>query len=190
RAVTTLDNDGNAAFVFKGSSCAAGSSTVIADVLAGTHPTYTTTFKIAAPSANAIKNAAKAQTNAATKKAAKNMITLTLSPSPVMEIGFTPSGDLSISKIDNDGGSSITSMAGSAVPGTSIAYTIVAANAGPTNVVGAPMTDPLNPAITSDTWTAVGAGGASGFSNAWTGSIADSLNIPAGGFVTYTVVAA
>jgi len=45
----TLDNDGNAAFVFFGSSCAAGSSQVIADVLAGTHPTYTTTFNINPP---------------------------------------------------------------------------------------------------------------------------------------------
>jgi hypothetical protein len=44
-----LDDDGNATFLFFGSSCAAGSSEVIADVLAGTHPTYTTTFTIAAP---------------------------------------------------------------------------------------------------------------------------------------------
>jgi hypothetical protein len=46
---TTLDDDGNAVFVFLGSSCAAGSSDVIADVLAGTHPTYTTTFNINPP---------------------------------------------------------------------------------------------------------------------------------------------
>jgi len=46
---TTLDDDGNAVFVFKGVSCAAGDSTVIADVLAGTHDTFTTTYTITAP---------------------------------------------------------------------------------------------------------------------------------------------
>jgi hypothetical protein len=44
-----LDNDGNAVFTFFGRSCAAGSSQVIADVLAGTHQTYTTTFNINPP---------------------------------------------------------------------------------------------------------------------------------------------
>jgi hypothetical protein len=44
-----LDDDGNAAYVFTGLSCAAGSSDVIADVLAGDHTTYTTTFTIDAP---------------------------------------------------------------------------------------------------------------------------------------------
>jgi hypothetical protein len=45
----TLDDDGNAVFVFVGASCAATTSDVIADVLAGTHPTYTTTFTVSAP---------------------------------------------------------------------------------------------------------------------------------------------
>jgi hypothetical protein len=48
-ATTTLDDDGNAVFLFEGASCAAGPSTVIADVEAGTHPTYTTTFSVLAP---------------------------------------------------------------------------------------------------------------------------------------------
>jgi hypothetical protein len=48
-AETTLDDDGNAVFVFYGASCAAGPSEVIADVLAGTHPTYTTTFTVSPP---------------------------------------------------------------------------------------------------------------------------------------------
>jgi len=45
----TLDDDGNAVFVFQGASCAAGSSEVIADVEAGTHPTYVTTFNVLPP---------------------------------------------------------------------------------------------------------------------------------------------
>jgi hypothetical protein len=46
---STLDDDGNAVFLFMGSSCAAGSSQVIADVLAGTDQTSTTTFTVEAP---------------------------------------------------------------------------------------------------------------------------------------------
>ena len=46
---TTLDDDGNAVFVFWGASCAATTSAVVADVLAGSHPTYTTTFTVLAP---------------------------------------------------------------------------------------------------------------------------------------------
>ncbi len=49
KASTILDDDGNAVFIFKGTSCAAGPSAVIADVLAGTHSTYTTTFTVRPP---------------------------------------------------------------------------------------------------------------------------------------------
>jgi hypothetical protein len=44
-----LDDDGNAVFFFLGRSCAAGSSEVIADVMAGSHPTYTTSFTVDPP---------------------------------------------------------------------------------------------------------------------------------------------
>ena len=44
-----VDNNGNAAFDFYGIGCAAGTSKVIVHVLAGTHPTYTTTFTIHSP---------------------------------------------------------------------------------------------------------------------------------------------
>jgi hypothetical protein len=49
RAATILDDDGNATFTFKGTSCASGPSQVIADVLAGTHQTYVTTFTVDPP---------------------------------------------------------------------------------------------------------------------------------------------
>ena len=48
-ATAILDDDGNAVFLFEGASCAAGSSVVTADVEAGTHPTYTTTFDVLPP---------------------------------------------------------------------------------------------------------------------------------------------
>jgi hypothetical protein len=49
RPSTILDDDGNAVFVFKGTSCASGPSEVIADVLAGTGDTFTTTFTVDPP---------------------------------------------------------------------------------------------------------------------------------------------
>ena len=49
RPSTVLDDDGNAVFVFKGTSCASGPSEVIADVLAGTGDTFTTTFTVDPP---------------------------------------------------------------------------------------------------------------------------------------------
>jgi len=48
-ATATLDDNGNATFTFFGASCATGPSTVIADVEAGLHPSYTTTFRVHSP---------------------------------------------------------------------------------------------------------------------------------------------
>ena len=102
---------------------------------------------------------------------------------------LTAQATLAITKTDNDGGSSVTGAVARPCPGTSITYTIVASNTGPVRRPPAPRsTDPLalNPAITSDTWTARGSGGATGFSASGTGTIDDSVTIPAGGSVTYT----
>jgi uncharacterized repeat protein (TIGR01451 family) len=74
-----LDDDGNATFVFKGRSCATGPSQVIADVLAGTHPTYVTTFTVSPPvatfagamQATANKNGKKAKAHTHPKKGKK-----------------------------------------------------------------------------------------------------------------------
>jgi hypothetical protein len=48
-ATTTIDDDGNATVTVLGGSCAAGTVQVIADVEAGTDPTYTATFLIDPP---------------------------------------------------------------------------------------------------------------------------------------------
>ena len=69
---------------------------------------------------------------------------------------LTTQATLSITKTDNDGGSSVTGAVGTAVPGNAITYTVVASNAGPSTATGATVTDPLalNADIASDTWTA------------------------------------
>jgi hypothetical protein len=48
-ATTTLDNDGNAIFTFEGISCAPGTSTVVGDLVGGTHDTFSTDYSIMAP---------------------------------------------------------------------------------------------------------------------------------------------
>ncbi|HEY7947047.1 MAG TPA: choice-of-anchor Q domain-containing protein [Acidimicrobiales bacterium] len=62
-----LDDDGNATFVFKGRSCAAGASAVIADVEAGSHPTYVTTYTVLPPAVTLAST--MAGPSATTKKA-------------------------------------------------------------------------------------------------------------------------
>jgi hypothetical protein len=48
-ATAVIDDDGNAVFTFAGASCASGASAVIAEILAGSNPTYTTTYTILPP---------------------------------------------------------------------------------------------------------------------------------------------
>jgi len=96
---------------------------------------------------------------------------------------------LVLTKTDNHRGSSVTSAVGTVVPGTSVTYTIVASNSGPSTATGVSVSDPvtLNPVIGSDSWTTTGSGGATGFTASGTGDISDSATIPPGGSVVYTV---
>ena len=111
-ATATLDDDGNAVFVFKGASCAAGASTVIADVEAGSHPTYVSTFTVDAPNAviagtrmGSVASAGLTQAGRGKAKGKKKkhgrhhrpsgtsptsdppLMTVTASPNPAVEIG-------------------------------------------------------------------------------------------------------
>ena len=72
------------------------------------------------------------------------------------------------------------------VPGETITYTIVVANAGPSDAVNAIVTDTLPSAIVSASWSCVPSGGASCGSG--TGDINDVVSIPVGDVLTYEVV--
>src|SRR5262245_52530314 len=89
-----------------------------------------------------------------------------------------PQADLAVTKTDG-----VTS----AVAGGSVTYTITASNAGPSDASGATVADAL-PADLSGAWTCVGAGGATCTASG-SGDINDTVNLPAGGSVTYTVSA-
>ena len=84
------------------------------------------------------------------------------------------SADLSITKTDG-----VTS----ATPGTTVTYTIVAANAGPSDVMGATVTDTF-PTTLSCSWTCVASAGSS-CTAAGTGNITDSVDLLNGGSATY-----
>ena len=89
--------------------------------------------------------------------------------------------DLSITKTDNQ----LTD-----VPGTSISYTIVVTNAGPSAATNVVVTDTLPATLTGVTWTSVGSAGVTGNDASGSGNINDTVTfIPVGGTVTYTVLA-
>jgi uncharacterized repeat protein (TIGR01451 family) len=90
---------------------------------------------------------------------------------------LAPSADLSITKTDG---------LANASPGQAITYTIVASNAGPSNAPGSSVNDTFPGALTGVSWTCAGAGGGT-CTAAGAGNISDTVNLPAGGSVTYTV---
>ena len=102
---------------------------------------------------------------------------------------LTPTVDLAISQTDNAGGNSSTAAQGTVVPGNAVTYTITVTNTGPSNVVAGNVADVLPSAIASDTYTAAGTTGASGFTASGSGNINDTVNLATGSSITYTVVA-
>jgi len=93
--------------------------------------------------------------------------------------GPVPQADLSIVK---------TAAELSVVPGGTIAYTIVAANAGPSAVTGALVTDTFAGTLNNVTWTCVASAGGSCPASG-TGNINAAVNLPVGGTATFTVTA-
>lgn len=91
---------------------------------------------------------------------------------------LVPTADLSITKTDG---------ATTEVPGTSVTYTIVATNNGPSDANGVSVADTFPSILSGVTFTSVAAGGATGNTAAGSGNINDTLNMPAGSSVTYTV---
>ncbi|MEM9552788.1 MAG: CARDB domain-containing protein [Acidobacteriota bacterium] len=133
------------------------------------------TINVTAPStAGMVTNTASVSTTTTDTNAGNDSAseTTTVTPSVL-------SADVSITK---DNGVTV------AVPGGSVTYTIIAANAGPDDAAGATVTD-LFPAILDCAWTCVASGGSS-CSAAGSGDIADTVTLLAGGSATYSAVCA
>ena len=95
----------------------------------------------------------------------------------VAYFSFALPADLAITKTDGQA---------TAVPGQSLTYTVVAANAGPNAVTGASVTDSVPAVLTGVTWTCVGAGGGTCPASGSRG-ISETVDLPAGGSVTFSL---
>jgi len=78
----------------------------------------------------------------------------------------------------------ITDNAGTTVPGATLQYVAAVTNPGSVDAFGAPVSV-VFPAAVSCTWTCSVAGGASCAGGPHTGDVADVVNVPIGGAVTY-----
>jgi uncharacterized repeat protein (TIGR01451 family) len=85
-------------------------------------------------------------------------------------------------------GISKTAVQTQASPGDPVTYTIVVSNAGPSNSTGATVTDDLPATLQGVTWTCAASAGSSCTASG-SGDIQQTVDIAAGGTLTYTVTA-
>ncbi len=155
-----------------GGTCTASGSGNINDTVnlpAGGSVTYTVSATINAAATGTLSNTATVTSSVTDPNAGNNSAT----DSDIL----TSQADLSIIKSD---GATV------AIPGGSVTYTITASNAGPSNAPGSTVADTLPASLSGATWTCVGAGGGT-CTAAGSGNVNDTVNLPAGGSVTYTV---
>jgi uncharacterized repeat protein (TIGR01451 family) len=155
-----------------GGTCTAAGTGNINDTVnlpTGGSVTYTASCTVAASATGTLSNTATVTSAVTDPSPGNNSATDTDT--------LTPQADLAITK--TDGQTTVLS-------GGPITYTITASNAGPSNATAATVADTLPAAITGATWTCVGAGGGTCTASG-SGNINDTVNLPAGGSVTYTV---
>ena len=159
-----------------GSDCAASGSGSISDTVdlapAGT-ATYTLQATLSAAATGTVANTATVAlpTGASDPTPGNNTATDTDT--------ISPEADLSITKSDG-----VTA----AIPGSTTTYTVVASNSGPSDVLGATVSDPIPTGITAFSWTCAPTGGATCAASG-TGAISESVDLPSGASVIFTVVA-
>ena len=158
-----------------GGTCAASGSGNLNDstvnLPVGASVNYTVSAAVSPATTGTLSNTATVSSAIADPNPANNSATDTDT--------LTPQADLSITK--TDGVASVT-------PGGSVTYTIIASNAGPSNAPGSTVADTLPAALTSASWTCVGAGGGTCAASG-SGNISGTVNLPAGASVTYTLTA-
>jgi uncharacterized repeat protein (TIGR01451 family) len=153
------------------------------NVPAGGSITYTVTAHISATATGSLSNTATV--TAPSGETDTNLSNNTATDTDTL----TPTAALVITKVDNVGGSSVTGTRGSVAAGGILIYTITLTNMGPSNATGAKLSDVFPSSISLDTFTAASTTGATGFTAVGTGTINDTLTLPAGSSVTYTVTA-
>ncbi len=160
------------ATVVGGSTSGTGNITGTLDMPANSFITYTVDVTISSSATGTLTNTATVTPPAGVDpNPANNSSTDTIT--------LTPQADLSITKAD--------STSGFYVPDGSTSYTITVTNSGPSDVLGATISDTMPTAIANDSYSASETGSATGFTATGSGSIKDTVNMPAGSTITYTV---
>ena len=116
-------------------------------------------------------------TNTATRAAANEPDPNPVNDSASASVTASRMADLSVTKTDGFD---------TVIAGTPDTYTITVTNGGPTDVTGAGVTDTFPAAFTGVTWTCTPAAGSSCGTAAGSGDIVTTVDLPAGGSVTFT----
>jgi len=83
-----------------------------------------------------------------------------------------------------------SSVTGQVAAGSTLTYKVVVSNTGEIALNGVPVTDPVPAGVASQTWSCAGTqGGATCNPANGTGAVAGTVDLPAGGVVTYTIEA-
>ena len=130
------------------------------------------------------------------RSSASGSLTNTVTITPPADVTDPTPGNNSATDVDNQDSQidlSVTKDDGVLryVPGNSVTYTIVVANAGPSDAYGALVFDSFPVQLSSWAWTCVEADGATGcapMADAAT-NFSDTVDLPVGGSITYTVIA-
>lgn len=156
-----------------GTATASGSGNIndTVNLPAGGSVTYTVSATISAGATGTLSNTATVSSSVTDPTPGNNSATDSDT--------LTPQADLAITKTD---GVTVVNAGGT------VTYTITASNAGPSNAPGTTVADTLPASLSNVAWTAVGAGGGT-VTASGSGNINDTVNLPAGGSVTYTVTA-
>jgi uncharacterized repeat protein (TIGR01451 family) len=173
----TLQNVNWTCSASPGSSCCSitGGNTAInrpVMIVPGGTVTFTATATISASATGTLSNTATVTAPASVTDAAMGNNSSTDTDT------LTTPTDLAITKTDGQT---------TAAPGQVRTYTIVATNLGPAPATGATVTDTVPAALTGATWTCTGANGGTCGNASGGPNIAETVNLPVGGSVTYTL---
>jgi hypothetical protein len=103
--------------------------------------------------------------------------------SATVTINVVPANDVSVTKVDNQGGSSVTGSVGTVTAGTSFTYTITVSNAGPSTANNVAVSDPVPTGLSSFVWSGNGHVNVSG-------AISDTIvSLAPNATVVYTITA-
>jgi len=155
--------------------CAASGTGSINDTVSlppGGNVTYSLTGTVSGPASGSLTNVA----------------TITALPSALdPDLGNNSATDKDTLLPPVDLAVTITADSTTAQPGQELTYTIMATNNGPSNATGASVTDQLPSSLTGATWNCTGAFGGTCGAPSGSGSINQTVNLPVGGSVTYSL---